>query len=746
MKILLCLDKTQGDDSYVHHIQRMAAVRGVDLAVSYTPRESAADLALVAKKHGCDAVATTQLGLLKAALAQSVDFIPSKKQPTLDAYAGSVLDLPLYGMELLILNPLERLLSVPYEKFIVNRYLSKITLPGGWFPQSKFRWVQVTEQNSQECLDALLAAPLMACDIETKPENRIIDMVNYTIQTADGGTMGYVVLMDSEWAIDFCERVNASKAEKIFQHGQYDNAYFLRFAMPINNWLWDTYNMLHCWYSEFPKNLAFIGAFALRKIRYWKDDGKSGRIEDEMRYNAMDGWATLNGFLSIMSEWPEWAANNYLQEFPMNFPALHAGMEGILRDKEVFDRVVVEKNKQAEEKLAEIRYMLDEPAFNPRSPVQMKDLYRVLGCAHLSHIENAKARALKARALSPLNDMVLGEIEEYTKAAKLISTYLPEENFWNNRWYYELDPAKTDTGRAASVASFFWCGNQIQNVPRGDAIKQFMIADDGWHLAECDKAQSEARCVGYLSGEEALIELVEGSKDYHSWNASKFFGIPYEKIYDEATRTTLDEELRDLSKRTNHGANYNMGDGVMLDTMGPKKVAKAKETLKLWSVKTLKGVCAFLLNQYERTYPKVKGLFYEHIISTISSTSKLESPFGWTRYFFNKPSRSNKPALNAAVAHPPQNLSVAIINREWYSIWYSTVYGELRGLVRVKAQIHDSILFQYRAGRLDIARRVQQYMRTSVAVRDPLGVTRTMLIPTDLKAGARAWSALKKVK
>jgi hypothetical protein len=41
------------------------------------------------------------------------------------------------------------------------------------------------------------------------------------------------------------------------------------------------------------------------------------------------------------------------------------------------------------------------------------------------------------------------------------------------------------------------------------------------------------------------------------------------------------KDLRDLSKRTNHGANYNMGGSVMLDTMGPKRVAQAKLVLKL---------------------------------------------------------------------------------------------------------------------------------------------------------------------
>lgn len=536
-------------------------------------------------------------------------------------------------------------------------------------------------------------------------------------------------------------RVNANSVQKIFQHGQYDNAYFLRWGVPVTNWLWDTLSVMHCWYSELPKRLDFIATFALRKVRYWKDDGKTGSQEDKMRYNALDCWATMNSFLSMMRELPDYAINNYLIEFPMHFPALHAGMEGIAVDINQFYSVRTEAQQDSEKSLTRIRHLLDSPTFNPNSPMQMKNLFTLLGVGHLP--DTAKASMLKARAASPLNDMLLGEIVSYKEDAKLLSTYLVEEKFWHNRVFYEIDPAGTDTGRAASKSSFFWCGLQIQNMPRGDAFKSCLIADPGWELGEADKAQSEARCVGYLSGETKLIDLVESPRDYHAWNAQAFFGVPYETIYDEATKRTLDKDLRDLSKRTNHGANYNMGGRVMLDTMGPKAVAKAKRLLKLNPRMRLIEVCDYLLDRYALTYPKVKGLLYETVISTIASTSKLVSPLGWTRYFFSKPSKANKPALNAAVAHSPQNLSVAIINREWYAIWRETVYGKFRGTVRIKAQIHDSILFQYPVGRRDIAEEVRSMMNSAVTVRGADGVERTMVIPSDLKAGSNRWSNLK---
>ena len=181
----------------------------------------------------------------------------------------------------------------------------------------------------------------------------------------------------------------------------------------------------------------------------------------------------------------------------------------------------------------------------------------------------------------------------------------------------------------------------------------------------------------------------------------------------------------------------------MLATMGPKAVAKAKAVLKLPAKMKLIDVCAYLLDAYAKTYPNVKGLMYDQIIATIELTSKLVSPLGWTRYFFDKPSRRNKPALNAAVAHGPQNLSVSVVNKEWYAIWRETVYGKLRLRVRVKAQIHDSILFQYRVGDTEAPEEVRALMQTAVQVTGADKVTRTLRIPTDMKCGAVQWSNLE---
>lgn len=706
---------------------------------------------------GVSGIVCSNQEFLSKLLYQQPDFIPpnTKKGITLDDYQGSLLHTTTNKIPVVFINPLANLVTVPHATPAAKRFISKLSQPGKWYKETAFTW----ELAREDTVSAVYhrwekAAKFIAIDIETAVDDplRRINCVGYAAYFADTHTTECLVIpFNTMFWHSWVRKFNSLPQPKVTQNGLYDHLYFLRWNCPVTNWLYDTQHLFHSMFSEYPKRLDFITAYAVRNIRFWKDDGKSGNLQDYYRYNARDCWATANSWVSLLLDAEPYAIRNYLKEFPLVFPCLASEADGLKMDME---RLEVAK-KEAERKLvireSKFQTMIASPNFNVGSWQQVLKLMKVCG---LNLGGTGASELLVAQASHPLNNRIFTEVQEIRQDRKLLSTYFVPEKFWNGRLYYKLNPAGTDTGRLASAASSFWCGLQIQNIPADVSVKQCIISDPGWLLCEIDKAQSEARCVGYLSGETELISLVESSHDYHSWNASAFFGVPYEQIYDEATGKKLDKDLRDLSKRTNHGANYNMGDTVMLQTMGPKKVAQAKVKLKLPGYMTLKQVCKHLLDAYDRKYPKVRGLGYDAIIKEIVTTGRLVSPRGWTRIFFGKPSRANKPMLNAAVAHPPQNLSVDIINEEFYNVWRATVYGsyykdgkevqcDLRGLVRIKAQIHDSIFFQYRADRSDLPAKVADIMNTRVTIKGADGVTREMYIPSDISAGKNRWSELK---
>ena len=731
---------TEDDTRFLPRLNAMIGVHNVKVARQ--PQEYFAQISAKAKALDLDAIICTCQVTMTTLLTALTDFRHpldkrgNKRRLSTNDYAGSFFTLPAHKLgttkdvQVLILNPLEHLVTTAEGEFVFKRFVSKITTPAKWFQQTAFTWQVWKPADSAALLEKFSTARLLAVDIETyvDDEHRRIHCVGYCALFADGTTHSVVVPFNSMLAHAFVRDLNTSAPAKIFQNGLYDNLYFLRWNVPVTNWLHDTQHMFHSWYSELPKRLDFIAAFTVREIRYWKDDSAGGEWE-LFEYNARDCWATLTSYCSMLLEVPSWALDNYRMEFPLVFPCLHMEADGLSLDRNRFDiaKDAAERELHVQEQKLVAWF---GPKFNPRSPDQCKRLLKVLGAGDVDS-SDAKAMAAAA-ALTPFNTLIVSAIIGYREQAKLISTYLVWEKFWNGRLYYKTNPAGTDTGRLASTESSFWTGLQIQNIPGGPAVKSWIASDDEWDgLAEGDFAQSEARCVGYMSGCQALINLVESDKDYHSWNASAFFGVPYESV---------DKPLRNLSKRVNHGANYNMGEGVLLETMGPKEVAKARELLKLPSSWTLRQVCRHLLQTYEKTYPEVKKDWYDDLKRTIKLTKKLVSPLGWTRWFFNDPT-SSKPALNAAVAHGPQNLSVAIINRVFYRVWRESVYGELRDKVRLKAQIHDSLFFCYRGS--DTPERVRQMMEEPVQIRDIKGVTRTMLIPPDMNSGKKYWSELK---
>jgi DNA polymerase I-like protein with 3'-5' exonuclease and polymerase domains len=271
-------------------------------------------------------------------------------------------------------------------------------------------------------------------------------------------------------------------------------------------------------------------------------------------------------------------------------------------------------------------------------------------------------------------------------------------------------------------------------------------ADEGWMLGAVDKAQAESYCTGYISQDMNLIHVVNTSPDFHCQNASMFFGIPFEKLFDKdyvCPKTgekgkKLNKPIRDIAKRVNHGANYNMGPDVLVDTMGVKEIIKARKLLRLPMVYKPKDVATYLLAKFDETYPKIRKDWYQEVITEIVKTGKLYvEAVGWTRRTFLRPLKS-KLDLNAAVAHKPQSTSVHLVNKALVKIWRELQIKKYRGKFRLKAQVHDEIVFQTRPEILDTAcHEVADIMVIPTVIEG-----RTMTIPSTIAKGYY-WSEAK---
>lgn len=735
--------------------------------VKLMPAElTVAEITLYCKSKGITGVFTNHPALLKK--------LTHKDKPSLANFAGSMFFRD--GIEFLIISPLEHLWTVKHGAFMMRRFLSKLVAPHEWLPEPEFDWQMITPANYYEVFTVLDTAILTAVDIETTKHNLGISHCGYAavVPSAEHPSgfiiKSFVLKVEDMWAVSAMRNLNITQSPKVLQNGKYDIAYFFRYNAPLYNFLYDTAVLFHSWYAELPKDLAYLSAFFIRTSVYWKDMTDGADDYTYCMYNAKDIHATAVVFMRMLNEAPEWAVRNYLQKFPMVFPSHMCEMRGIKRDRINLKEVSTKVNDDIAAANTRLSRILGAANFNVNSPKQMKQLLKVLGCGDL---ESADEKHLeKAAYRHPLNRFIVDIILDIRGWRKLASTYLVEGKEFHDatlttkpsdRILYAITPYGTDTGRNSSSESSFWCGLQIQNIPRGPEVKSTLIADDGFRLFEADLEQAESRDTAFIAGDVKLIEAVTGTRDFHSVNCSSFFGVPYESIYDDATGKTKNKALRDIAKRVNHGANYNMGANTLVATMTEVKVREAGRLLGLpvwWSAKE---IAQHLLDAFHKTYPSLQGTYYPSVVHEIVTTQLLSSKAkhiahsdslrydavewyktgGWTRRCFGDPVK-NKLDLNSYVAHGPQSLNAMTLDKAMMRVFYEiALHPQHSQNFKLLAQIHDSIFFQVRIGHEYIAEIVKQAMEIPVTVKGCDGKERTFTVPSAIKGGKDKMGAIR---
>jgi DNA polymerase I-like protein with 3'-5' exonuclease and polymerase domains len=780
---------THEDKDYVPHLKGM--FNGLNTYVLLDQINMLGQLEMWCNKRGVTRVVCTNTDILSKLLELQGNIDTT---PKLDSYQGSLFSYK--AIEIVFVNPLKQLFTVSYGKHIAARFISKIAAPESWNKSLPFQWKLLTPSNIEEAYVVLSKAYAIATDIETTKTNLAIRCIGYTavLVCGDGSInlRSFVLPLSDEFALAWMRKINSLPAPKIFQNGKYDNAYLLRYNAPVQNWLWDTAHLMHSHLSEIPKDLSYIAAYHIREVVYWKDLAETNDLQTYYKYNALDTWATANVWIQQMLELPDWARRNYLLEFPLVYPCLLSEMTGLLRDTEKKIQKRQDLLDEEAKELTSLRNMVGVP-INPSSHVQVKKLMCVLGCADLADSSDEK-HLKKVMFRHPLNARVAGQIIKVREVKKIRTTYLRTDDDaeysklgvkskgdkdFKSFWLYSLNPQGSDTARLTSGESAFWCGANVQQSPAERMeVKETVRAPDDFYMGECDLEQAESRDLGHISGEENLIRAVTGHRDFHSTNASAFFGKPYESIYDDAGKKTKDKKLRNLSKRTNHGAGYNMGPDVLVDTMGLEAVFEAKKLINLPFYEPAQ-ITEYLLCKFHITYPGIKGLtrlrndnvreylklpkveyklfapgtYYASVAAQISETKMLVSRAyhhteynlnnykcdeyirtgDWTRYCFGKPNE-NKLDLNSYVAHCPQSLNSRTLNEAYMRVFYEIALPHSSDF-RLNAQIHDSILFCYRRGFEHLASKVKSCMEIPVTVRDVHGTNRTFTVPAALKLG-----------
>lgn len=737
-------------------------LRRMGLEASSTSKElQPAEMIALAKKANCEAI-------LLCNTATLLNIVQNKKA-TLDAYRGSRFR---FEVPVVVCNKLAHIHTVPHGEFLLKIDLKKLTLKNEAIPSFSFTVLE-RQQDYATVLNTMATSILTAYDIETITLNEqndknepdvtkqragdtLISCASWTCLLPTGVIRTYVLpLVDfgqDHWreegqyekAIQFLQMANKLPTPKVMHNGTYDCTHSITYHAEPYNFCLDTMALAHAEYTELPKSLDFVASIKLPYYIQWKDESARASSEKDIHaywtYNAKDTWHTLLVCIEQLRTMPNYAKENFADKFKLVYPALYCAFEGFKIDIKKQDEVRASAQIELDKHRNLLRTYLADPGFNPGSWQQVeKYVYRVFGGIKPKIGKSTSATDSKnLEAVGdqhPLLALLTTSILSYRKSQKAIGTYY---NFLrkNDRLLWNLNPFGAETERMACNSSSFWCGTQVQNIPKYG--KSFLIADEGFELAEVDNKQSEGRCTAYLAQDLSLIKAIEDKEyDFYKTLGTLFFQMKYEEVTDFFRNKVL--------KRIVHGTNYMMGAKTFKENIGVKVLHETaavlgiklvpKPSLKKKEERSILGFCKELLDKYHQPFPRVRK-WYEEIYYSVRTTNRLVSPLGHVRFFFGDIEKDHN-MLRSAVAHQPQNLSVAILNIGFWKIYKQMVVNPSKesGLVvgdyRLKAQIHDSILAQYRIEKRDLCvTTMMRLMDNSVEVHG-----RTLRIPVDAKTG-----------
>lgn len=679
----------------------------------------------VARTANCDAVLLQHTDTLKALLGEKA---------TLDKYRGTRIN---YDIPIIVANPTEHIHTVTYGKFLLKSDLKKFKRIKEAAQPFNFL-VCDTEETQSQALAFMSQSLLISFDIETDAAPQITCISFACLHQSGSIAVFLVPLVDFDHVhysspdeladtLIFLRKVAALQVIKVAFNGIYDTQYMILYDLFPDLYLIDVMQLGWSKYAELPRALDFWCSLYLYDYFFWKDESDKAKSQKDIRgywaYCCKDSLNTLRLLLELLCDLEEYQIFNYNETFRQTFPALYTAFQGIKINGELKAKGRAEAEARQNELLTNIRLMAASPTFNPGSPPQCSQLiYDVIGAKSAG--KKGMERSTNAKILNrvsmqhPLLARVCGDIIRYREEAKSINQYYDVEEK-NGRLLFNLDPTGTETARFSSKASSFWVGTQIQNIP---SYFKYCLQFDGWGI-EADKNKAEARCVAYASQDPELIKALEDlDKDFYKVVSTLFFGIPYEQV--------TDQMRNDVTKHIIHGTHHVMGHEPFIDTATPQTVYNSMKLVG-WKAGPMEAYVKYLLSLYHKKFTRVKGYWKTDVFDVIAATHKTVSVLGWTRYFFGDVHRNHK-VFRGGVAHQSQNLSVHLINREWWRL-YKELMLPSNGEFRLIAQIHDSILAQCMNPSQQVAEDYTKEMKRIMTEAETVMHGRKMIMPVDVK-------------
>lgn len=501
--------------------------------------------------------------------------------------------------------------------------------------------------------------------------------------------------------VDICE----SDSEKIAQNGIYEQMYCSRYGFFIRNFKHDTMCANKFLWPELEKGLDNVGRIYTMEP-YWKDDGRVsseegkqkdwGNIRDwpqHLTYNCSD---TSNTLIASEGQRADLAARGMLKLFDGYIQKLfdkvtyEMGANGLPCNPEKQKTLIA----QYEAESAAIVARLSEP-INPRSPKQKLKLLRDKGyklpIKRATGKESVDELSLKKLRLKHPDDTDIKNLLEVAGIEKALSSYLRVRTLSDNRIRFMVDAHGTETGRF-SCSKDPW-GGGFNGQTMTDYVKNMIEwkPEDDRVFMEFDLEQAETRFVAYDACESTLLGMLERNEDVHSHVAANIFKVSIADVIAQAKRADVptNEKMRQLGKKSGHGANYNMGVNTFIDSC-----------LKEMDLVLDKPFATRTLEAYHQLFPGIRR-WHANIRNTLYRERKLTNPLGRARYFYG---RMDDNTYREGYAYRPQSTVPDVANHLMLGLLDRRIENAFD--FRLHLQVHDSVLLSCRK---DQMHKIAQY-------------------------------------
>lgn len=523
----------------------------------------------------------------------------------------------------------------------------------------------------------------------------------------------------------------------VHQNGAYDQQFYYRdWKLSINTFA-DTMIQSHVLYNYMPKDLAMLASMYVPNYTYWKEELSVKDNFTRWRYNSKDicyTWEIENILSKILER-----SDSKLQEFyafQQHKVAKHIVSlmnRGVSVDISLKEEMLAQFSELLDGCLQKLRYVFNEPEFNPNSTPQVKAAFKeLLGIKPLVN-RKTKTESFGADAMlvyleeypewRPLLTLFL----EYKSIKVFVKTFLSAKVSADGKMRCSYNIAGTKTYRLASRKNIDGGGMNLANIPSKGKIKlQYALQDvgqreedseddfiddgteedDGFvgtlELPNCKKmfvppkdyiffdgdySSIDAHFVIWEADCQFLKDILRAGKDIYAVAASHYYQKEISKKDPE----------RQIFKAVIHGSNY----------IGRPTTLAAKAGLQVPQVKKVQ-------DWYFRECPEIIQ-WHKKIENDIRTKGYTTNIFG-SRFWC--PDISDPMYLNKMVAAVPQSSAAILVNKALCALEEEERKRE--DGIQVLLQVHDSISGIFHKDDKTAVARIKDYMELTIPYNDPL--------------------------